>query len=147
MSYVYVAESGCGMCKIGKSKDPELRVKSIKNETGLEITNFKFFKCNGDSILTEKSCHSIAGLRYKNIFKEWFRIPFDKACELVKSESEIGYQNDYSTNNETKFIYECQSTRVPVDLVKAVKKEHAKRAKKNPKLRVIDIWAELIEKV
>ena len=46
-----------------------------------------------------------------------------------------------------KVIYECTSTRVPVELVSAVKKAHEKRVKKNPKLRVIDIWAELIEKV
>ena len=46
-----------------------------------------------------------------------------------------------------KVIYECTSTRVPVELVSAVKKAHEKRVKENPKLRVIDIWAELIEKV
>ena len=46
-----------------------------------------------------------------------------------------------------KVIYECTSTRVPVELVSAVKKAHEKRVRKNPKLRMIDVWAELIEKV
>jgi hypothetical protein len=47
----------------------------------------------------------------------------------------------------SKVIYECQSTRVPVMLVEAVQKEHAKQKKKNPKVRVVDVWASLINKV
>lgn len=46
-----------------------------------------------------------------------------------------------------KIIYECQSTRVPCDLVNAVKEAYEKRKETEPKLRVIDVWAELIRKV
>ena len=55
--------------------------------------------------------------------------------------------NRASEVNMKKVIYECTSTRVPVELVSAVREAHEKRVKKNPKLRVIDIWAELIDKV
>ncbi|QIW88966.1 hypothetical protein phiV208_35 [Vibrio phage phiV208] len=46
-----------------------------------------------------------------------------------------------------KIIYDCQSTRVPCDLVEAVKAAYEKRKVNEPKLRVIDVWAELIKKV
>lgn len=46
-----------------------------------------------------------------------------------------------------KVIYDCQSTRVPCDLVKAVKAAYEKRKSSEPNLRVIDVWAELVKKV
>ncbi|AUR95379.1 hypothetical protein NVP1206O_34 [Vibrio phage 1.206.O._10N.222.51.B10] len=42
-----------------------------------------------------------------------------------------------------KIIYETTSTRVPVSLVEKVKASYEKRKKKEPKLRVIDVWKDL----
>jgi hypothetical protein len=42
-----------------------------------------------------------------------------------------------------KVIYETTSTRVPKSLVEKVKAKYEKRKKKEPALRVIDVWKEL----
>jgi hypothetical protein len=46
-----------------------------------------------------------------------------------------------------KVIYETCSTRVPKSLVEMVKEKYEKRKKKEPKLRVIDVWKELEKKL
>lgn len=46
-----------------------------------------------------------------------------------------------------KVIHEATSTRVPVSLVKKVREAYEARKPNEPKLRMIDIWHELEEKV
>lgn len=46
-----------------------------------------------------------------------------------------------------KYIYDTSSTRVPVSLIKKVRLAHESRVKAEPKLRMIDVWAELEKKV
>ena len=46
-----------------------------------------------------------------------------------------------------KVIHETTSTRVPVALVEKVREVYEKRKKSEPKLRVIDVWADLTKKV
>lgn len=46
-----------------------------------------------------------------------------------------------------KQIYETTSTRVPVSLVEKVRKAYDARKVNEPKLRMIDVWAELEKKV
>lgn len=46
-----------------------------------------------------------------------------------------------------KQIYETTSTRVPVSLVDRVRKAYEARKETEPKLRMIDVWAELEKKV
>lgn len=92
MSYIYIAESGCGYCKVGKSIDPVKRMQTVKSETGLTVTRFEYFKCEGDSLSSESHCHKL--LSDNSVFGEWFNIDFDKACELAVISSGINFKNN-----------------------------------------------------
>lgn len=88
-SYIYVMESGVGYCKIGKSDNPEFRVKVIEGEMGISITRMQKFECAGDPLKTESEAHST--LAQSSLFREWFYIDFEDACEVARIESKSNH--------------------------------------------------------
>jgi hypothetical protein len=77
---IYIYESGVGHCKIGCSKDPDLRRYQIEIETGLSCTRFKSFEHESDMFELETEIHK--SIPCNLIFGEWFSINFDDA-ELI----------------------------------------------------------------
>ncbi len=92
MSYIYVLESGENYCKVGKTINPELRVDQIKCTTGLDITRVKFFECKGEPFVSERMAQK--ELEPLSCFLEWFRCPFELACDVVEKHSKIEYKSD-----------------------------------------------------
>ena len=82
MSYVYVAESGDGYCKIGRSINPELRLSQLENEFPFGFTSFLSVKVDNPDY-AEAEAHKI--LKSKNLFREFFSVGFDDAVKIVES--------------------------------------------------------------
>ena len=55
--YIYVAESGSGLCKIGRTHRPENRIKQLEKHFGVSMTKHKFFKVNGSASDAEYFVH------------------------------------------------------------------------------------------
>jgi hypothetical protein len=80
---IYIIESGDSYVKIGITKNPSTRIKSIAYETSLKVTNERIYATNVSTRSIEKSIHkSLNGL---GVFGEWFNIPFDIAVDKVIS--------------------------------------------------------------
>lgn len=139
MSFVYVAESGDGYCKIGMSETPEARVKSIESVTGLSITRLHFERCE-DKKLSEKTCHDkLANFR---LFGEWFNIDFadavsvlmDSTCESSKDKS--GKQKPKQrglafTDDDWQMIAEAAKKQGYTTIASYVREVLIKKAKKD----------------
>ena len=92
MGYVYVAESGDGFCKIGKSNNPEARMSTIECSTGLKITRWAAFECVSDAVKTERFVHR--KFPSNSVFGEWFEVCFDDAvsvCYEASKDESIGF--------------------------------------------------------
>lgn len=89
--HVYIAmERGeGGMCKIGHSSDPEHRVKSIANSSGIDIDLAYVSKPIPHSFRVEQIAHAILKEYRKtreyliNCNTEWFHVSFDEARKAV----------------------------------------------------------------
>jgi len=82
MSYIYVAESGDGYIKIGKTNSPAERKATIQSGMGISITKFRAFECEGDSLVSEKEAHRL--LSSLSLFGEWFACKFDDAVNICR---------------------------------------------------------------
>lgn len=79
---IYVIESGGGYCKIGITRNPSTRIKSVAYGTGLKITKQMILSTNIDAKQVEASMHK--SLKSSCVFGEWFTIDFGLACECVQ---------------------------------------------------------------
>ena len=100
MNNIYVAESGDGYCKIGKSDNPENRMRQIELSSGLRITRWKEFSCNSDSLKTERLAQKEASQHH--VFGEWFAISFEEAVEICRNASLTSNINE--NNDKQKVI-------------------------------------------
>lgn len=89
-SYIYVMESGDGFCKVGKSDNPELRLKTIESDMGISIKRLEKFRCNGNALATERKVHK--ELKSQSMFGEWFYVDFNFACEISKAEASVSHK-------------------------------------------------------
>lgn len=129
MSFIYVAESGKGFCKVGKTNNPDLRLRSIENEMGIKITNFKYFHCGFGALFAERAFHET--LKDFNIFGEWFSLDFNDLSEFVYYELP-GLKADFPDEFKEKPKYKSTSDLEPLSLVsKRAEMEHVTLALKN----------------
>ncbi|WP_163372847.1 GIY-YIG nuclease family protein [Endozoicomonas acroporae] len=84
--FVYVMTNNVipGICKIGYSKDPELRAKQISSGTGV-IGSFKVHFQIPGGIELEKKIHNLLRKERVSMNREFFRITPDDAVEVLKS--------------------------------------------------------------
>ena len=102
MSYIYVAESGAGYVKIGKSDSPRQRQLSIQKEMGLVITRFKSFECVSDALKSEFLIHQ--KLADKNSFREWFNVSFEDACAECDLISKSVFDDEFTRPSKANVI-------------------------------------------
>ncbi|MDT3473853.1 GIY-YIG nuclease family protein [Stenotrophomonas maltophilia] len=80
VGFVYVLEAESRV-KVGVSKTPADRIRSIENATGFRASR-TFVSCmHEDAASTEKSAHEL--LKQHRIAGEWFRCSFEEACAVV----------------------------------------------------------------
>ena len=124
MSFIYVAETGKGYCKIGKSDDPRVRVRNISYLTGLKFTKLKFFECEHDAYYAESLCHE--ELRQYNSFLEFFNVDFDDAC-LIAERNANAKKEEVVTSGNKRIPY---SLRLNPDVYEVIKREADRRGVK-----------------
>lgn len=77
---IYAMKSDDGYVKIGISKNPEKRAKSLENRKFKVVDVFYTEPCSNPYTI-ERICHE--KLSSKRVFGEWFNVDFEKAKEVV----------------------------------------------------------------
>lgn len=80
--YVYVFQNGDGIVKIGRTKSPEKRKKTIESMSGGAATNYYITEICGNCSQIESITHN--RLKNKRRYGEWFLCGFEDAVLLVK---------------------------------------------------------------
>lgn len=80
--YVYVFEGvGVGLCKIGRSYDPDSRLISVRNTSAWPVRGAFAIPC-GKADHVERAAHiALSDARFKG---EWFRVTPEHAIDVVK---------------------------------------------------------------
>jgi len=119
MSVYFAKDSKNGWIKIGCSKDPEKRIKSIPTDKGHMVDNLKLLKVIDGSFDEESFCQRLLArhsVHEKSFFsKEWF-YPTDEVVSLAEKpvswfvelfekcreiDREYGYSVKYSFNGSS----------------------------------------------
>lgn len=120
MKHIYIFNAENGECKIGVSKNVEVRKRTIELQGGKKITNVFYTPQCSNGFEIEALLHKY--YKDKRMFGEWFDIDFNEAvCTLKKTFEEkaehfdnkyVLYSNkehDINTNNDD-IIYKFYST-------------------------------------
>lgn len=134
MDHIYIAESGDGFVKVGKSDDPQNRMRQIELSTGLKITKWKSFECKGNGFVYEKIAHE--KLFDKSLFGEWFTCDFESACKVCEEVS-----NDKSIKNKRKSMA-FLNLEIPNN-----KRDILKREAKNKGMKFYPFLSKELEKI
>lgn len=79
--YVYLLFSENGFCKIGKSKSPADRLKTLSVKLPFDIEPLSFFVCD-DYNLAERMLHE--HFSHKRVRGEWFNLSDEDICKIIK---------------------------------------------------------------
>ena len=80
--FVYAIESRDGLVKIGRSKNPNRRVRSIQTISGNSSSAFNIFGEFQNCHLVESDLHE--KFRLSNVDGEWFRVSIDEVADAVR---------------------------------------------------------------
>lgn len=83
LGHVYIVDNGLGMVKIGRTINPERRIRAIETQTGIELKNtYVSPKCSNYESLEITAHKEFAKYRVKG---EWFKVEFPKVKEFLSS--------------------------------------------------------------
>ena len=94
--YVYVFQNREGIVKIGRTKSPNARKKTLENMSGGQAIKFYLSREVGNSEKVEAAVHK--SLQGNKVHGEWFRCEFAEAQNAVEKEvREVGTETKEPT--------------------------------------------------
>jgi len=72
--YVYLAKADTGHFKVGRSVDPEKRIKHFDTQMPVDVREWHFFRAD-DYVEAEEALHEICEEHAEHVKGEWWKMP------------------------------------------------------------------------